>query len=296
LAVTVGRWPSAVGSYLALAVAAGCADIEVAEDVVYDARFAGDTALDVYVPGDAAGPRPAVVLVHGGGWSAGSKGDMKYAARRFARAGYVAASVGYRLIPDGAFPASSRDVACALSFLRANAAEHFIDPDRIATYGYSAGAHLISLQAVAGGVEPLEADCDSGPTGPPAAVISGAGPQDLRSYRDWPVLTDYLGGDQSDAPETWALASPITHVDAGEPPFLLIHGTLDPIVGVDQSRAMRDALAAAGNDVSLLELRGAGHLGSPSPAGSTTEIGGSIDRNEAWIAVFDFLDRTVGAP
>lgn len=280
----------------ALVAVAACADVEVDGDVVYDARFGEQTSMDVYVPGDAVAPRPAVMLVHGGGWSAGDKGDLRWAARRFARAGYVAASIDYRLVPDGAFPASSRDVSCALSFLRASAGEYPIDPDRIAVYGYSAGGHLASLLGVAAGDPDIDADCDAGPAAPPAAVISGAGPQDLRRYRDWSVLTDYLGGDQDALPERWARASPITHVDSDEPPFLLIGGTLDLLVGIDQAEAMRDALAAAGNDVRLLRLRGAGHLDAPTPAGTGSELSSSIDRNEAWLAVFDFLERTVGAP
>lgn len=277
-------------------LAIACADIEVRDDVVYDQRFGDDTALDLYIPGDAAGPRAAVMLVHGGGWRDRNKGDLRWAARRFARAGYVAASVGYRLVPDGAFPASSRDVACALSYLRANAGELFIDPDRIVAYGYSSGAHLISLLAVAADQDDLNADCDSGPTGPPAGVISGAGPQDLRKYRDWWILNEYLGGDQDDIPDVWARASPVTHVDAGEPPFLFIHGRLDFIVGIDQSEDMRDALVAAGNDARLLSLRGATHLNAPAGSGVSTQFSSSIDTEEAWLAVFDFLDRVVGPP
>lgn len=276
----------------ALAALVACADVEVEDDVIYDDRFGAATSMDVFMPGGAAAAGPAVMLVHGGGWVGGDKGDMRWAAHRFARAGYVAASINYRLVPDGAFPASSLDVACALSFLRARAGEYLIDPDRIAVYGYSAGGHLVSLL----GVAELEADCASGATGPPAAVISGAGPQDLRRYRDWFLLTDYLGGDQDERPEIWARASPITHVGAGEPPFLLIYGSLDLVVGVDQGEAMRDALAAAGNDVRLLSLRGAGHIDSTSPAGSSTELSSSIDRNESWLAVFDFLERTIGVP
>lgn len=281
---------------LTLLLVSGCADLDVSSDVVYDARFGGDTSMDIYVPGDAAAPRPAVMLVHGGGWSAGHKGDLRWAARRFARAGYVAATIEYRLVPDGAFPASSRDVACALSFLRANAGDYLIDPDRVAVYGYSAGGHLVSLLGVAGDLDELQPDCASGPTGPPAAVISGAGPQDLRRYRDWPTLTDYLGGDQDEIPEVWAMASPITHVGGGEPPFLLINGNIDLLVGDDQAEDMRDALAAAGDDVRLLRLRGAGHLDGVTPAGTASELSTSIDRDEAWLAVFDFLERTVGAP
>ena len=275
----------------ALLALIGCADVEVDDDVTYDDRFAGAT-MDLYIPGEAVEPGPAVMLVHGGGWVGGDKGDMRWAARRFARAGYVAASINYRLVPDGAFPASSRDVACALSFLRSH---ELVDGDRVAVYGYSAGGHLVSLLGVAADPE-LEADCESGSTGPPAAVISGAGPQDLRRYRDWSTLTDYLGGDQDAVPEVWARASPITHVDPGEPPFLLIHGDLDLLVGADQGEVMRDALAAAGNPVKLLRLRGAGHLDAVSPGGTESELSSSIDRNEAWLATFDFLEQTIGAP
>src|SRR5690349_3783650 len=122
----------------------GCtSDVVVERDISYDDRF--DVAkLDVYSPPPRDLPRPAVIVIHGGGWREDSDRDfMEMHSERFAEAGYVAFNIEYRGTPgDGAFPGAVQDTICALAFVRANAARWNIDPDRIASYGYSAGGHL----------------------------------------------------------------------------------------------------------------------------------------------------------
>ena len=288
----VGR--ASVGLLVAaLGAGAGCSGPREMLDVAYDDRFGDSTTMDVYLPdGDATG-RPAIMFIHGGAWSAGSKDAYTAAAQRFARSGYVTATSESRLLPEGRFPKNAQECLCALSWLRGHADAYGLDPTRIAVLGYSAGGHLASLVGVAGERSELAPDCAAGPTAPPAAVVSGAGPQDLRDS-DASVVEDLLGGSESAIPETYALASPMAQVGSGEPPFLLFHGDGDWIVPVEQSRDMRDALVAAGNRAELLELGGVGHLVSAG-----TDVG-SIqvfpDRPEVWLAVVDFLESTIGAP
>jgi acetyl esterase/lipase len=126
-------------------------------------------------------------------------------------------------------------------------------------------------------------------------VIPGAGPHDLRDT-EHDVLTDFLGGSPEEEPERYALASPIVHVGPDEPPFLLINGGADWLVDVDQSRAMRARLRAAGNQAELLSVAGGGHLVSHGSDPGEVQFAVSLDTPEAWLAVADFLDRTVGAP
>lgn len=260
----------------------------------YDVRY-GDTVLDLYLPDDDGGRHPAVMLVHGGGWQNGDKDHFRRAARRLARSGYVAASINYRLAPEGRFPRAAQDVACALAFLQGNADEYRLAPERIAIMGYSAGGHLVSLLGVAWDLEALAPDCDAGRPSEPAAVIPGAGVHDLRGAEHaW--IEQFMGGSESEVPDRYRLASPILHVDQGEPPFLLISGGADWIVEVDQSRQMRAQLQAAGNHAELLTTAGGGHLLQPAADPGEVQIGVSLDTPEAWLALADFLERVMGEP
>jgi acetyl esterase/lipase len=114
--------------------------------------------------------------------------------------------------------------------------------------------------------------------------------------RDHPWVEEFLGGSSDDVPETYALASPITHVDPGEPPFLILTGGADWFVDVDQGRAMRGELRDAGNSADLLSLAGGGHLLNPATDPGDVKIAVSLDTPEAWLAIADFLARTVGEP
>ena len=278
----------------------GCADVVERKDVSYDDRFGAATTMDVYLPGDldvaTDPPRPTVLLIHGGSWRAFDKDAMRNPGRRLAGAGYVTASINYRLVPEVVFPDNARDVMCALAFLRANADEFGIDSGRIAVMGYSAGGHLASLLGVASDVPELAPACAAGVPGPPAAVISGAGPQDMFAMPEVDAITEMLGGTAEDSRGMYTLASPIMHVNTGEPPFLFIHGTSDWFVDIAQSEAMRDALEQAGNETHLLSLRGSGHLSNPGAAGGDIHAMGSLDTPEAWAAISDFLSLTIGVP
>jgi acetyl esterase/lipase len=278
---------------LLVGILAGCgAPVEI-HDVAYDDRFGDATTMDVYLPDEDGTARPAVLFIHGGGWRAGSKEAHTEAAARLARSGYVAATINYRLTPEGAFPRAVQDCLCALSFLRAHAGEWGIDPDRVAVAGYSAGGHLAGLLGVAADDPRLAPDCASGPTGPPAAAIPGAGPMDLLDFQN-DVVVDFLGVSAEADPERWALASPLDHVGPDEPPFLFIHGSGDWFVDIDQARRMDEALRAAGNDSRVLELDGGGHLLNPGDQVGDLRVEMSMESPEAWLAIMDFLERKLG--
>lgn len=273
----------------------GCSDVVEIADLPYDDRHGEATTMDVFLPGDEGESRPAVLLVHGGGWRSFSKESMTESAERLAGAGYVTASINYRLVPDGAYPENIRDVMCALAFFQGRADEFGLDPQRVAVMGYSAGGHLASLLGVATDVAEFAPGCEAGTPLPPAAVISGAGPQDLTITPEVDVITEFLGGTRDEVPEHYTMASPISHVGADEPPFLFIHGTGDLFVELEQSERMRDALQAAGNIAHVLALQGGGHLLNPGPTGDQ-QFGVSTETPEAWTAIIDFLDQTIGAP
>lgn len=277
----------------------GCGGGEprVVRDVAYDARGGADTTYDVYLPPGEATGRPAVLLVHGGSWKFGNKERYVDIARRLAASGWVAVSVNYRLVPQVRWPIAAQDVRCALAHVRAHAADLGVDPRRVAVAGYSAGGHLASLLGVANDIPEVQSACDAGDTPPPDAVVSGAGVQDLRELGWTLEVQNFLGGTLDVVPDVYARASPLDHVGAGAPPFLLLHGDQDLYVPVGQSVRMRDALLAAGNHAELLVLPGGGHVLNPSAG--TGELAwkyDALETPEAFWAMTDFLTRTLGAP
>jgi acetyl esterase/lipase len=282
---------------LTVALTSACSGVEQLADVSYDDRFGSSTTMDVYMPAGGGEGRPAVLMIHGGGWRLFSKAAYAQQAERLAGAGFVAATINYRLVPDGAYPALMQDSHCALAFLRAHADEYGLDPDRVAVLGYSAGGHMASLLGVATDVEDFQPDCAAGSTGPPNGVISGAGPQDLRELHHADAIRELLGGTIDEVPERYDLASPLFHVGRTDdvPPYLLIHGSADLFVPIEQSEDMRDALRADGVDARLLNIPAGGHLLNADGRGDQ-HLSTSADTPQAWAAQVDFLDRTLGAP
>jgi acetyl esterase/lipase len=239
--------------------------VNTAYDVAYAVRGGDTLRFDVAWP-RTPGPHAVVVLLHGGGWEGGSRASLHDEMLALARLGYAAATVSYRLTSAGrnVFPAAVADVRCAVRVLRARAGEYGVDPRRIAAAGFSAGAHLASMLGAAGDVEGLDGDCPAGGDAGVSAVVSYAGPQDLRvrgPYTDEQarLVTNFLGVFPGDDPARAALASPIVHAGRGDAPFLLIHGTDDGLVPLDHSHRMAAALRQSGTPASVLELPGTGH-------------------------------------
>lgn len=253
-------------------------NLTITRDVEYARMGSERLALDIVIPRGkvAAG---TVMLVHGGSWVSGSKGDMMNHAKALASLGYASVSVDYRLtefnLPFGnKFPAPVQDVRCAVRWLRENGASYGLNTDRLVAYGVSAGGHLVSMLGTTAKVSGLDSlDCPIRPSKQSSAVqlvVSVAGPQDFTADEHLDFLHRYLvrlflGGMPVHNPSWARFASPAHHVDADTVPFLLVHGTEDGEVPVSQSRVMNQVLSAAGKDVRYLEYPGAGHelVGEP---------------------------------
>lgn len=239
--------------------------------------------LDLYRPArDPQHPAPVVVFLHGGGWRVGRRDRFGPAFAgwrvgpfdRLVRAGFAVASLDYRLSGEAVFPAQLHDGKAALRWLRAHAGELGLDAGRVVLWGESAGGHLAALLALTDGRPEWEGDVgEPGPGVTVAGVVDWYGPADLRTMQrqsrpdavSAPDAVDsrealLIGAPVPQAAERAAAASPVSHVSAAAPPFLLAHGTADRFVPSGQSEQLAAALRAHGCRVSLRLVDDADHL------------------------------------
>jgi acetyl esterase/lipase len=238
--------------------------IEMDRDEVYGAVAGEPLLLDVYRLPVRGEPRPAVVLIHGGGMWTGSRTHMEHPARQLAEAGYVAVSVDYRLVDAATgrhrWPAQLDDVQLAVRWVRSHAADYGVNPACVGAYGWSAGGQLAALlgtRDTRDATAPMASyssrvDC----------VVDLAGDVDLTAYTRPPALHEVvalLGGTVQEVPERYRDASPLTWIDRRTVPFLVIHGDQDDVVPIEQSLRLVSALRAAGVEEEYMELADAGH-------------------------------------
>ena len=265
-----------------LAGAAGLADVTCHPDIEY-AEIAGfrPLELDLYLPSAArAGradasatgqasaadgqllPVPVVVHVHGGGWRRGSRrhplpalGDGFYPG--LAAQGIAVAAIDYRLSGEARYPAAVDDVRAAVAWVRTTLPRYGVLPGPVALWGDSAGGHL-ALRAALTGTGLDNTGVDGVVAWFPVTDLAGLhGPDD-----DDPGSREalFLGAPPSQVPALALAASPLTHVRAGAPPMLLMHGDSDSLVPPDQSIRFTRALRDAGGSASLVLVPGASHF------------------------------------
>lgn len=222
---------------LCLAFEAAADYVEI-EGITYAKYGSREMQLDLFKPKEQEGLLPAIVWIHGGGWRTGTRKNGHKVAKHFAENNYVAVSISYRLSGESQFPAQIQDCKAAVRWLRANAAIHGIDPDRIGVIGHSAGGHLAALLATSAGVEELEGD--GGNAGFSSAVQSAVpmGAQsDLETDRIRSMTAQsgaeiwhaFLNGSLDKNEAIYQLASPRRHLDPSDPPMMFIAGELDNI-------------------------------------------------------------------
>jgi acetyl esterase/lipase len=202
-----------------------------------------------------------VLAIHGGSWVGGSKSEYGPQLARLAKAGYVVFAADYRLARPGApsWPAALDDLRAAVRWIRVHADEYHVDPKRIIALGASAGGCLALL------LGSFPATSDPGEVSSQVqAVVSFYAPSDLgalvasRNLSNEPALL-FTGSNRAAPRAELDNASPINHVARGHVPTLLIHGTEDRWVSIEQSRKLDDALAHAGASHRLLVVPGARH-------------------------------------
>lgn len=268
-------------SFLVPSVRGADDDVSFEKDVEYLPAGRAEKA-DLYRPAKVAEGQkfPAVVIIHGGGWTGGDKGAKREdgIGRTLASHGYVGMSINYLLSNKEhpvVWPQNLHDCKTAVRWLRKNAEKLHIDPDHIGVIGGSAGGHLSTMVGVTGpedGLDPKE------PYGEFScrvqAVIDLYGPAEVR--RDHAMF----GQTRAEAPDRYRQAEPLSHLDKNDPPVLIMHGTADKTVDVEQSRILAAAMKKAGVEHTLMILEG-----EPHTFGVVTKL------NDLRPVVLGFFDR-----
>ena len=251
-------------------------------DVVYSHAGGKEIKLTLIVPQTPQNPEtparfPCIVFVQGSGWTFP---DITYELPQmseFARNGYIVAMVTHRSALDGfKAPAFLKDVKTAIRFLRANAENYQIDPDRIGIWGTSSGGNTALLVGLTGDDPIYRTDEHSGFSDKVKTVVECFGPADIPALFDGlkeradhnpgdrALLYGLLGADPVEQRARMRMMNPIEMVKDGKeyPPFLLIHGDKDPLVPYSQSELMAAKLAQADIPTRLIKVEGAEHEGT----------------------------------
>ena len=273
---------------------------EVHPNILYHTGDGFEAKLDVYTPAKSAqpsSPTPVVVVIHGGGWIAGSKEERVLEMMPYLQMGFAAVNVEYRLAKSSLAPAAVEDCRCALHWVFANAKKYNFDPSRVVLQGGSAGGHLVLTTGMLTPKDGFDKSCwtddedywskSPGTNSDPqvAAIVNWFGIADVldelygANSKGYAVV--WLGS-QTNADEIAKRVSPINYVNRNNPPIITIHGDKDALVPYQQSVRLHKALDAAGVPNQLVTMPGAGH-------GDFT-----YDQNQqAWAAIRDFLKKNV---
>lgn len=247
----------------------------------------GDESLDIVIhrPVGANQPLPCLVIAHTGGWDSGDPGEFDWANTELASHGYVLCSFGYRLAPKHKWPAQAEDTKRAFTWIRDHAAELGIDTGRMVLMGRSAGAQIAAACAF------------SMPELSVRGCILVYGTPNMYIAREWSLPDDllksltlvrqYMGGDPHEVPDAYRTASATEFLDTHNLPTLLIHGTLDSLVGIGHSRLFNQRLAHR-DDHHFIELPWGTHGTDYFPSSP----GGQLST----AAILRFMERFAAGP
>ncbi len=251
--------------------------------------------LEIFRPRKAwKSPAPVIVKLHGGGWRWGDRLTAVEDLLPLAASGYFCIAPQYRLTDAAIFPAQLHDVKCAIRWVRAHRKEFNLDAGRIGVWGGSSGAHLAALLALTSDRPDLEGNGGwSGESSAVHAVVDFFGPSDLLTMSEFPSGVRpalehesadscegrLLGGAVAEQPELAKAASPLTYVTFSAPPFLIMHGDVDSIVPVEQSRRLHAALRERGVDSTFRLFEGGEHNRIGWPGSYRQEVMSFFDKH-----------------
>lgn len=241
------------------------AGVEFEKNIEYSNPDDQHLQLNMARPKDGAGPFPAVICIHGGGFRAGTRESFNGLCLQLAERGYVAVTVSYRLAPKYQFPAAVYDVKAAVRWMRANAEKYQIDPDRIGTTGGSAGGHLAQFLGVTSGVSKFEGDGGNAEySSSVKCVVNFYGPSDFTKSYDASVdakdvLPLFLGGNLEQERHRHIESSPLYWVTPEAAPTLFVHGTKDAYVAHEQAEWIVERMKAADVEATLMTIEDGDH-------------------------------------
>lgn len=265
----------------------GTEEVEVFRDIAYASVSAAQT-MDIYLP-EGDGPFPVVVLIHGGAFKMGDKRMETRNAEALVAKGYAAVSINYRLSGEAIFPAQIHDCKAAVRFLRANATKYKLNPDKIGSWGASAGGNLSALLGTSSGVAELEGASLGNPriSSKVSASVDWFGPIDfltmdgeaqalgfsLNTNSANSPESQLIGKAIQSAPELVKKANPATYITSDDGAFFIQVGSMDRNIPYLQSRNFFDSLKIVlGSEKVFYELlEGAGHGGPQFSEASNIE-------------------------
>jgi len=264
----------------------------VDNDITYTNIEGTALMMDIYYPRTATGAVPAIIYVHGGGWTSGDKesgAGIQFIPELISR-GYLVASINYRLAPEFKVIDQIGDVKCAIRYLRAKAVNYGIDTRRIGVIGGSAGGHLVALLGTSDKSSNLEGNGGYyDQSSRVQAVVDLFGPADLTiMFESTPAqwLQNVFGTSNFNSDDIRRV-SPVTYITGDDSPFLILHGDQDTVVQLEQSEIFFQKLQEANVPASLVIVKNAGHGFRPVP--TTAVI--SPSQQEMTVMVADFFDR-----
>jgi len=248
--------------------------------------------LDVTIP-TAAAPagrtlRPALMQIHGGGWVLGDKREQGLPLlNHMAVQGWVGFNVNYRLSPGVAMPDHLIDLKRGLAWIKEHAADYGVDPSFVCVTGGSAGGHLAALMGLTVNESQYQPGFEDADTSVAAAVpfygiydftdagVFGGDPEVFTKFLEPIVMQAFLADERG----KFVDASPLHHLRADAPPFLVIHGDRDTLAPVEDARTFVERLRAlSGEPVLYAEMKGAQHAFEVFPSVRTAKVIEGVER------------------
>ena len=249
--------------------------INIKTDIPYADTENPRQSLNLILPKDRKKKiLPALIYIHGGGWKNGNKNQGNVRLIPYVESGeYVGISIGYRLSGEAQWPAQIHDCKAAIRWVRGNAKNYGINPEKIGMFGTSAGGHLVAMLGTSKNVKELEGDLGNYKKMKSTVhcVVNFFGPSALLEMSKYPSRIDH---DAANSPESELIggalqenkkkamdASPINYVTKDDCPFIHVHGTDDQLVPYNQSVILHKKLLENGCDSRLITVKGGGHGG-----------------------------------
>ena len=257
-------------------------DYVVTPNITYLTASNYAAKLDVYRPRGASSPTPVMMLIHGGGWVAGTKEASVLSILPYLEMGFAVVNVEYRMGPVSLAPAAVEDCLCALKWVMRNAKQNQFDAGKIMVTGHSAGGHLALTTGMMGDTD-LHRQCPGNEKLKVAAIVNWYGITDVVDLLDGVNQKSYAVAWLGSMPDRNLVArrlSPMEYVRKDMPPVITIHGDADPTVPYQHGVRLQQALDKAGVPNQLVTIPGGKH--------------GGFSREEnarAYSAIRDFLAR-----